>query len=82
MTAPGQEPDEVMTGKPGGKGADEPDLGAIGDAHMPEDVRESVRQEAADAAPDHDPDQPAPGSTDSESDEKPGVTDDESGTED
>jgi hypothetical protein len=58
MTAPGQEPDEVTTGKPGGKGPDEPDLGAIGDAHMPEDVREAVRREAAeDEADDEDEDE-------------------------
>jgi hypothetical protein len=49
MTAPGQEPDEVLTGKPGGK--EDPteslNLGAVGDNHMPEDVREAVREEAA-----------------------------------
>jgi hypothetical protein len=48
MTAPGQEPDEVLTSKPGGK--DDPteslNLGAVGDNHMPEDVREAVREEA------------------------------------
>jgi hypothetical protein len=48
MTAPGQEPDEVLTGKPGGK--EDPteslNLNAVGDSHMPEDVREAVREEA------------------------------------
>jgi hypothetical protein len=48
MTAPGQEPDEVLTGKPGGK--EDPteslNLSAVGDNHMPEDVREAVREEA------------------------------------
>ena len=47
MTAPGQEPDEVLTATPEGKGprAEEPDLGAIGDNLMPEDLREAVRAE-------------------------------------
>jgi hypothetical protein len=48
MTAPGQEPDEVLTGRPGGK--EDPteslNLNAVGDNHMPEDVREAVREEA------------------------------------
>ena len=50
MTAPGQEPDEVMTGKPAGDediheddAPREPDLNAIGDNHMPEDLRHSER---------------------------------------
>jgi hypothetical protein len=45
MTAPGQEPDEVLTSTPGGKGPknDKPDLGKIGDNHMPEDLREAER---------------------------------------
>jgi hypothetical protein len=47
MTAPGQEPDEVLTAKPGGKeDPAEPNLNAVGDSHMPEDVREAVREEA------------------------------------
>jgi predicted ABC-class ATPase len=47
MTAPGQEPDEVLTAKPSGKDdpAESIDLNAVGDNHMPEDVREAVREE-------------------------------------
>ncbi|HSJ22530.1 MAG TPA: hypothetical protein VK964_18340 [Nocardioidaceae bacterium] len=60
MTAPGQEPDEVLTGKPGGK--EDPteslNLGAVGDSHMPEDVREAVREEAADRAAKSESDEP------------------------
>jgi hypothetical protein len=41
MTAPGQEPDEVLTAQP--VGDDEPDLNAIGDNHMPEDLRREER---------------------------------------
>lgn len=49
MTAPGQEPDEVLTATPGGKGpaADEPDLDAIGDKHMPDDLRQAETERAA-----------------------------------
>ena len=56
MTAPGQEPDEVMTAQPGGD-EDEPDstsketspagtpqLDDIGDNHMPADLREAERE--------------------------------------
>lgn len=52
MTAPGQEPDEVLTATPGGKGpaADTPDLGAIGDNHMPEDLRRAARGETDEEA--------------------------------
>jgi hypothetical protein len=58
MTAPGQEPDEVLTSTPGGKGpkADKPDLGKIGDNHMPEDLREAERSSADEDAGDRDED--------------------------
>jgi hypothetical protein len=48
MTAPGQEPDEVITAEPGGKPdpTESLNLNAVGDNHMPEDVREAVREEA------------------------------------
>ncbi len=48
MTAPGQEPDEILTGAPGSDATDDlddPDLARIGDSHMPQDVREAVRDE-------------------------------------
>lgn len=53
MTAPGQEPDEVLTSTPGGEGprADKPDLGKIGDNHMPEDLREAERSSADEEQP-------------------------------
>jgi len=49
MTAPGQEPDEIMTATPGGKdgAADSPDLDAVGDNHMPEDLRRAERESSA-----------------------------------
>jgi hypothetical protein len=52
MTAPGQEPDEVLTGQPGGEdeqrpaAEQDPDLDAVGDSHMPEDLRDDVRERA------------------------------------
>lgn len=71
MTAPGQEPDEVLSARPdekpttpdepddvgtggtdagedsdGDSARDEPDLKAIGDAHLPDDLREDVRERA------------------------------------
>jgi hypothetical protein len=53
MTAPGQEPDEVLTAEPGGKAdpTESLDLNKVGDNHMPEDVREAVREEARSDAP-------------------------------
>ena len=64
MTAPGQEPDEVMTAQPGGD-EDEPDstsqetspagtpqLDDIGDNHMPADMREAEREKHEDARDD------------------------------
>lgn len=64
MTAPGQEPDEVMTAQPAGE--DDPDLDAIGDSHMPEDLRQEERAHPArrrdeagsDEEPVTDPDRP------------------------
>lgn len=47
MTVPGQEPDEVTTAKPPEDDSTaEPDLGAIGDNHMPEDLRRLEREDA------------------------------------
>ncbi|HSE07915.1 MAG TPA: hypothetical protein VLB29_04565 [Nocardioidaceae bacterium] len=55
MTAPGQEPDEVMTAKPddgtdAGEPTRKPDLDAVGDSHMPDDLREAERERAQDEA--------------------------------
>jgi hypothetical protein len=46
MTAPGQEPDEIITATPGGedKASDSPDLDAIGDNHMPADLRHAEQE--------------------------------------
>lgn len=70
MTAPGQEPDEVLTSTPGGRGtaADKPDLDAIGDNHMPDDLRraEAERGESDKAEAEVGPeaaDEPEEGST-------------------
>ncbi|QNN54295.1 hypothetical protein [Nocardioides mesophilus] len=54
MTAPGQEPDEIMTATPGGDDdatADvaPPNLDAVGDSHMPADLREAERERGGDA---------------------------------
>jgi hypothetical protein len=51
MTAPGQEPDEVLTAKPekDPDRTDSPNLDKIGDNHMPHDVREAQREETADS---------------------------------
>ena len=48
MTAPGQEPDEVMTAEPDEEPQDSgtPNLDAVGDNHMPEDLRRSERERA------------------------------------
>lgn len=53
MTAPGQESDEVITAQPGGtdhSDAPRPDpkLDDVGDNHMPDDMRRSVREAASD----------------------------------
>ncbi len=64
MTAPGQEPDEVLTAQPAGE--NDPDLDAIGDSHMPEDLRREERAHPArrrddpgsDEKPATDPDRP------------------------
>ena len=65
MTAPGQEPDEVLTAQPAG--TDDPDLNAIGDNHMPEDLR---REERGESAPRRDrPDSAETGDADSAGDE-------------
>ena len=58
MTVPGQESHEVLTSTPGGEGpkADKPDLGKIGDNHMPDDLREAERASADDEAGDRDED--------------------------
>lgn len=55
MTAPGQEPDEITTGKPGGEQDettpttdDKPSgdrISDVGDNLMPEDVREETREQ-------------------------------------
>lgn len=47
MTAPGQEPDEVLTAKPerDEDHHENPDLDKIGDSHMPNDLREAEREE-------------------------------------
>jgi hypothetical protein len=47
MTAPGQEPDEILTSKPQGEERDDPRLDDIGDNHMPDDLREARRAEGA-----------------------------------
>jgi len=46
MTAPGQEPDEVLTAKPerDEDHSENPNLDKIGDSHMPNDLRESQRE--------------------------------------
>jgi hypothetical protein len=68
MTAPGQEPDEVMTGEPGGdeqapgrstseeeSPAGTPQLDDIGDNHMPADMRDAEREKGTIArGPDDD----------------------------
>jgi hypothetical protein len=74
MTAPGQEPDEVLTSTPGGEGpkADEPDLGKIGDNHMPEDLREAERSAAHDEADDETGDETGDRDEDEKSDEDAG----------
>ena len=48
MTAPGQEPDEVITAKPEGTedATRPPKLDDIGDTHMPEDLREAEHEKA------------------------------------
>jgi hypothetical protein len=53
VTAPGQEPDEVITAQPGGTDhsdapAPDPRLDDVGDNHMPDDMRRSVRESASD----------------------------------
>jgi hypothetical protein len=57
MTAPGQEPDEVLTAKPAGEGhdTDEPDLKKIGDHHLPEDLRESAREKGEERSDETEP---------------------------
>ena len=47
MTAPGQEPDEVLTAKPerDEDHHENADLDKIGDSHMPNDLREAEREE-------------------------------------
>jgi hypothetical protein len=47
MTAPGQEPDEILTAKPRDEDHDDPRLDDIGDNHMPDDLREAQRAEGA-----------------------------------
>jgi hypothetical protein len=51
MTAPGQEPDEIMTSKPqeSDSTADDPALDEVGDNHMPEDLRRAVRGDDEDS---------------------------------
>ncbi len=47
MTAPGQEPDEILTAKPQDTDEPEPDtpgLDKAGDAHLPEDLREAAAE--------------------------------------
>lgn len=50
MTAPGQEPDEILTAKPGGTDPAKPNLDKIGDNHMPEDMRRAERGEEPEAS--------------------------------
>jgi hypothetical protein len=47
MTAPGHEPDEILTAKPQGPSDEGSPQDEIGDAHMPEDLREKQREDAA-----------------------------------
>jgi hypothetical protein len=56
MTAPGQEPDEILTAKPQGAEHDDPRLDDIGDNHMPDDLREAQRAEGAESSDETDTD--------------------------
>jgi hypothetical protein len=65
MTAPGQEPDEILTANPGGTDPAEPKLDEIGDNHMPEDLRRAERGEEPESSdPAVDPESPPSEETD------------------